>query len=145
MVFLCYIFIVIVFDIVVTFYTLFNIENDSLLVVKKIFSAFFFTSCVLPRLLLLLLLFLWRNFTFSSSYSLRFLQHQKKTKIKRILLWKVWDEKKWERKVKGWKKEESFMSNSKNSVRSFLWTRMVRTEESCIILWKLKICGMYDR
>lgn len=55
MVFLCYIFIVIVFDIVVTFYTLFNIENDSLLVVKKIFSAFFFFSsffcmCVLPPL-----------------------------------------------------------------------------------------------
>jgi hypothetical protein len=39
MVFLCFAFIVIVFDIVVTFYTLFNIENDSLLVVKKIFSA----------------------------------------------------------------------------------------------------------
>ena len=41
MVFLCYIFIVIVFDIGVTFYTLFNIEIDSLLVVKENFLSFF--------------------------------------------------------------------------------------------------------
>jgi hypothetical protein len=58
--FLCYIFIVISLDIVVTFnYTLFNIENDSpysLLVVKKIFSAFFL-SCV-PLALLVAAIFI---------------------------------------------------------------------------------------
>lgn len=109
MVFLCYIFIVIVFDIVVTFYTLFNIENDSLLVVKKIFSAFFYFMRFASLVAVIIIIFMVQFHIFFVLFAPLFTAPEKKTKIKRILLWKVWDEKKWERKVKGWMKKKNLL------------------------------------